>query len=208
MEKSVGKGKIPHYEQFLLFPQCFQKACFAGASKGVIVWEWVKKGFFENVFYYFHQMFFYYHFHQMFFTIISNNHMLHVSVFSIHADLCKLETIKCTLSFNPLPNDKIFYWSKLKAFANNKTNMTSYIVRIKRNKWINAQQKNKIWKGFEPEAPGWKANAITTELKRISFSSVVMVLAFPPGIPGSNPVQILYFCPAFIHLFLCYPLCS
>ena len=26
----------------LLFPQCFQKACFPGASKGVIVWEWVK----------------------------------------------------------------------------------------------------------------------------------------------------------------------
>ena len=28
------------YEQFLLFQQCFQKACFLGASKGVIVWEW------------------------------------------------------------------------------------------------------------------------------------------------------------------------
>ena len=27
---------------FLLFPQCFQKACFPGASQGVIVWEWVK----------------------------------------------------------------------------------------------------------------------------------------------------------------------
>ena len=24
------------------FPQCFRKACFPGASKGVIVWEWVK----------------------------------------------------------------------------------------------------------------------------------------------------------------------
>ena len=30
------------YEQFLLFPQCFQRACFPEASKGVIVWEWVK----------------------------------------------------------------------------------------------------------------------------------------------------------------------
>ena len=30
------------YEQFLLFQQCFQKPCFPGASKGVIVWEWVK----------------------------------------------------------------------------------------------------------------------------------------------------------------------
>ena len=42
LENTVGKGEIAHYEQFLLFPQCFQKACFPGASKGVIVWEWVK----------------------------------------------------------------------------------------------------------------------------------------------------------------------
>ena len=40
VENTVGNGKIAHYEQFLLFPQCFQKACFPGASKGVIVWEW------------------------------------------------------------------------------------------------------------------------------------------------------------------------
>ena len=37
----MGKGEIARYEQFLFFPQCFQKACFPGASKGVIVWEWV-----------------------------------------------------------------------------------------------------------------------------------------------------------------------
>ena len=37
----MEKGEIARYEQFLLFPQCFQKACFSGASKGVIVWEWV-----------------------------------------------------------------------------------------------------------------------------------------------------------------------
>ena len=42
VENAVGKGEIACYEQFLLFPQCFQKACFPGASKGVIVWEWVK----------------------------------------------------------------------------------------------------------------------------------------------------------------------
>ena len=42
VENNVGKGEIAHYEQFLLFPKCFQKACFPGASKGVIVWEWVK----------------------------------------------------------------------------------------------------------------------------------------------------------------------
>ena len=29
----MGKGEIACYEQFLLFPQCFQKACFPGASK-------------------------------------------------------------------------------------------------------------------------------------------------------------------------------
>ena len=45
VENTVGKGEIARYEQFLLFPQCFQKACFPGASKGVIVWEWVKSYF-------------------------------------------------------------------------------------------------------------------------------------------------------------------
>ena len=29
LESSVGKGEIPRYEQFLLFPQCFQKICTA-----------------------------------------------------------------------------------------------------------------------------------------------------------------------------------
>ena len=43
VENIVGKGEIARYEQFLLFPQCFQKACFPRASKGVIVWEWVKE---------------------------------------------------------------------------------------------------------------------------------------------------------------------
>ena len=37
VEKTVGKGEIARYEQFLLFPQCFQKACFPGVSKGVIM---------------------------------------------------------------------------------------------------------------------------------------------------------------------------
>ena len=45
VENTVGKGEIARYEQFLLFPQCFQKACFPEASKGVIVWEWVKLSF-------------------------------------------------------------------------------------------------------------------------------------------------------------------
>ena len=42
VENTVGKGEIARYAQFLLFPQCFQKACFPGVLKGVIVWEWVK----------------------------------------------------------------------------------------------------------------------------------------------------------------------
>ena len=42
VENIGGKGEIARYEKFLLFPQCFQKACFPGAPKGVIVWEWVK----------------------------------------------------------------------------------------------------------------------------------------------------------------------
>ena len=42
VENAVGKGEIARYEQFLLFPQRFQKVCFPGASKGVVVWEWVK----------------------------------------------------------------------------------------------------------------------------------------------------------------------
>ena len=41
VENTVGKGEIARYKQFLLFPMCFQKACFPEVSKGVIVWEWV-----------------------------------------------------------------------------------------------------------------------------------------------------------------------
>ena len=39
----MGKGEIALYEQVLLFPKCFEKACFPAASKGVIVWDWVKE---------------------------------------------------------------------------------------------------------------------------------------------------------------------
>ena len=41
VENTVGIGEIARSEQFLLFPQCFQMACFPWASKGVILWEWV-----------------------------------------------------------------------------------------------------------------------------------------------------------------------
>ena len=44
VENTVGKGEIACYEQFHLFQPFFQKACFLGASKGVVVWEWVNQG--------------------------------------------------------------------------------------------------------------------------------------------------------------------
>ena len=43
-------------------------------------------------------------------------------------------------------------------------------------------------------------------LGRVLFSSVVMVSAFSPGVIGSNPARTLYFCHAFVHLFLCHGL--
>ena len=33
VENTVGKREIARYEQFLLFPQCFQEACFPGRQK-------------------------------------------------------------------------------------------------------------------------------------------------------------------------------
>ena len=35
VENIVGKGEIARYEQFLLFPPCFQKLSVAGESKRV-----------------------------------------------------------------------------------------------------------------------------------------------------------------------------
>ena len=42
VENTVGKGEIARYEQFLLFPQCFQKTCTADTLKPGLVWERVK----------------------------------------------------------------------------------------------------------------------------------------------------------------------
>ena len=42
IENTVGKGEIARYEQFLLFPQCFQKTCTADTVKTRFVWEKVK----------------------------------------------------------------------------------------------------------------------------------------------------------------------
>ena len=35
----MGKGEIARYEQFLLFPQCFQTTCSADTEKLGLVWE-------------------------------------------------------------------------------------------------------------------------------------------------------------------------
>ena len=43
VEITVGKGEIALHEQFLFFPQCFQKACFPGASKGVMCGNGITK---------------------------------------------------------------------------------------------------------------------------------------------------------------------
>ena len=40
--KHCGKRRNCSLRAISPFPQCFQKDCFLGASKGVIVWEWVK----------------------------------------------------------------------------------------------------------------------------------------------------------------------
>ena len=39
LENTVGKGEIARYEQFLLFLQCFPKACTADTYKPGLVWE-------------------------------------------------------------------------------------------------------------------------------------------------------------------------
>ena len=42
VENSVGKGEIARYEQFLLFPQCFQKTYTTDTEKPGLVWKSVK----------------------------------------------------------------------------------------------------------------------------------------------------------------------
>ena len=39
VENDVGKGETAHYEQLLLFPQCFQKTYTADMQKQGLVWE-------------------------------------------------------------------------------------------------------------------------------------------------------------------------
>ena len=39
VENTVGKGEIARYEQFLLFPRCFQKDLYCKHVKPGLVWE-------------------------------------------------------------------------------------------------------------------------------------------------------------------------
>ena len=39
--QNPGKREKTGYQDFLLFPQCFEKASFPDMSKGVTMWEWV-----------------------------------------------------------------------------------------------------------------------------------------------------------------------
>ena len=39
VENTVGKEEIARYQQFLLFPQCFQKTCPANMQKPGLAWE-------------------------------------------------------------------------------------------------------------------------------------------------------------------------
>ena len=55
-----------------------------------------------------------------------------------------------------------------------------------------------------PLLHAWLLPDLNTALGRILFGSVVMVLAFHQGVPGSNPARTFYFWHAFVHLYLCY----
>ena len=43
VENKVGNGEISHYEQFLLFPQCFQKTCTATRKNQGLFWKGLKE---------------------------------------------------------------------------------------------------------------------------------------------------------------------
>ena len=91
----MGKGEIARYEQFLLFQQCLHNDYFPGASKGVIVWEWVNAPSFTSV--------------------TSTTATAHLPAYVLSFTMTRL---------NSLPSDKILDQFKLKAFADDKINVT------------------------------------------------------------------------------------
>ena len=97
----MGKGEIARYEQFLLFPQCFQKACFPGASKGVIVWEWVNTLPDDKI-------------------LDQTKFLLFPQCFPKASFPDASKGVIVWEWVNPLPNDKILDPTKLKAFTDDK----------------------------------------------------------------------------------------
>ena len=133
----MGKGEIARYEQFLLFPQCFQKACFPGASKGVIVWEWVNTvtgdlglTFIRKTISNFSwpagksRM------------LLEDTHLqrpvLHVRLETGVSSMRVLNfnTVPHRTSNKSLPNDKFVDWSKLKAIADDKFDVVEIMTSL------------------------------------------------------------------------------
>ena len=79
IEKTVGKGEIACSEQFLLFPQCFQKTWTADTYKPGLVWERVKP-LSQLVHKHFITLC-----HQNFLTSYELSHMLHDGSYSLPA---------------------------------------------------------------------------------------------------------------------------
>ena len=106
----MGKGEIALNEQFLLISQCFQKACTAYMLKPGFVWERVNtlnKWLFEYI-------------------GGKGKKTLVTSIFYFSSN--KFQFVRNIYLFGreltPSPNVKISYPSKLKAFGDNKTNVT------------------------------------------------------------------------------------
>ena len=56
VENTVGNREIACYEQFLLFPQCFQKTCSVDTCKPGLVWKRVNLYFSKDLFVEFHTL--------------------------------------------------------------------------------------------------------------------------------------------------------
>ena len=99
---TVGKGEIARYEQFLLFPQCFQKACFPGASKGVKR-EWVKEDALKQL----------WEQRKPAFILIQQDFLPFPKQVLLLLSAKELRFFSMIM-INPLPDNKILDWSKFK----------------------------------------------------------------------------------------------
>ena len=140
----MGKGQIAHNKPFLLFPQCFQKACFPGASKGVIVWEWVKRTQAIGALALINQSITILDFPKLTFNLPFTT--IDKSCRSIHVDQCAHSCsliLLCTLPCHvvnfcqenctvPLTfqSDRIFVLTKLIAFADVKVNIAKMMISV------------------------------------------------------------------------------